>query len=40
MDRLGRIPEPGDTVDADGCRMEVLEMDGRAVKRVRLATIR
>lgn len=36
---LGRIPEPGDTCDADGHRFEVTEMDGRRVSRVRVRPV-
>jgi len=33
---LGRIPVPGDVVDGEGHRIEVLRMDGRRVARVRI----
>ena len=33
---LGRIPMVGDTVDVDGARLHVTEMDGRRVSRVRI----
>lgn len=36
MERLGRIPEPGDVVEVEGYRLEVLETAGHAVKRLRL----
>ncbi|MFQ5557029.1 MAG: hemolysin family protein [Acidimicrobiales bacterium] len=35
LDRLGRIPEPGEMVTADGWRIEVVAMD-----RLRIATVR
>jgi CBS domain containing-hemolysin-like protein len=31
LDRLGRIPEPGDAVEVEGSRLEVAEMEGWAV---------
>ncbi|MGH2689793.1 MAG: hemolysin family protein [Actinomycetota bacterium] len=37
MDRLGRIPVRGDTVEEGRHRIEVLEVEKRAVKRVRIA---
>jgi CBS domain containing-hemolysin-like protein len=33
---MGRIPEKGDAVDVDGWRLEVLDVDRRAITRVRL----
>ena len=36
MAQLGRIPEPGDTVDFDEHRITVLVVDGRRVGRVRV----
>lgn len=37
-DRLGRVPDrPGDVVDVDGWRVEVLAVDRRAVVRVRFS---
>ncbi|MFC5381357.1 hemolysin family protein [Aquipuribacter nitratireducens] len=35
LDRLGRVPEVGDTVDAGTHELRVVEMDGRRVSRVR-----
>jgi CBS domain containing-hemolysin-like protein len=35
LDRLGRIPDPGDGFEDDGWRLEVVEMD-----RLRIATVR
>lgn len=37
IQRLGRIPKLGETVDAGGYRFEILDMDGRRVDRI-LAT--
>jgi putative hemolysin len=34
--RLGRIPVDGDAVDFDTTRIEVVEMDGRRIARVRV----
>jgi hypothetical protein len=36
MAALGRIPATGDAVDAAGCRLSVVRMDGRRVARVRV----
>ncbi len=36
MARLGRIPEPGDSVELDGHRITVLTVDGRRVSRLRV----
>jgi putative hemolysin len=36
LDRLGRIPSRGDSVEIDCCRIEVLDADQRSVKRLRL----
>lgn len=36
LDRLHRIPEPGDTLELAGWRLEVLERDGNAIGLVRL----
>jgi len=36
LDRLGRIPEPGDAFDHDGWHVEVVEMDRHRVATVRL----
>ena len=35
LDRLGHIPEPGEMVEVDGWRLEVVAMD-----RLRIATVR
>ncbi|HEX5496339.1 MAG TPA: hemolysin family protein [Mycobacteriales bacterium] len=37
MSALGRLPTVGDTVEADGRRIEVAEMDGRRVARLRIS---
>lgn len=39
MSRLGRVPEQGDTVRSDGAVLEVLEMDGHRVGRVRISRV-
>lgn len=39
MDRLARIPAVGDTVETDGLRLEVLEMDGHRVDSLRLTAV-
>jgi putative hemolysin len=36
LDRLGHLPEPGETVTVDSWRIEVLAMEGRAIARLRL----
>jgi putative hemolysin len=36
LDRLGRLPDPGDTVRVDGWQLEVLAVDHRAITRLRL----
>jgi CBS domain containing-hemolysin-like protein len=40
MERLGRVPATGDSVDVDGLVLEVAEMDGHAVGWVRLRVTR
>jgi CBS domain containing-hemolysin-like protein len=40
MERLGRVPAPGDTVELDDLRLQVVAMDGLAVGRVRLVPTR
>jgi putative hemolysin len=37
---LGRLPRVGDTVDVDGCRLEVLSIDGRRASRMRAVITR
>ena len=36
LGRLGRIPQEGDVVEDDGVRLQVLEMDGLRIARLRL----
>ena len=36
LERLGRIPDPGDTVEYDGWTLEVLRLDRRRIARLRL----
>jgi len=36
LHRMGRIPDKGDAVDVDGWRLEVLEVENRAITQVRL----
>lgn len=36
LDRLGRIPKVGDTVEEDGVRLTVVEMDGLRISRLRI----
>jgi putative hemolysin len=38
--RLGHIPDPGESVEADGWRLEVLAVGRRAITRVRLCRLR
>jgi putative hemolysin len=33
---IGRLPQPGDTVEHDGYVMEVVEVDGRRAARIRI----
>jgi putative hemolysin len=37
---LGRLPRPGDTVDVEGCRLEVLTVEGRRAARLRAVLTR
>lgn len=39
MDRLGRVARPGDAVQVDGCRLEVLAVDRSRVERVRITRL-
>jgi putative hemolysin len=39
LDRLGHLPETGETVQVDGWRLEVLAVERRAITRVRLAPV-
>jgi CBS domain containing-hemolysin-like protein len=36
IDRLGRVPEVGETIAMDGCRVTVEKLDGPAVELVRV----
>jgi CBS domain containing-hemolysin-like protein len=36
---LDRLPQPGDQFDADGLHVEILEMDGHRLRRLRLTTL-
>ena len=40
MEALGRIPEVGDSFEADGLSVEVLEMDGRRIENLHITDIR
>lgn len=40
MEALGRIPEVGDSFEADGLAVEVLEMDGRRIENLHITDIR
>jgi putative hemolysin len=39
VNELGRLPQVGDTVEADGHRLTVLTLDGRRVERVRVTAL-
>ncbi|HEX5017935.1 MAG TPA: hemolysin family protein [Actinomycetes bacterium] len=36
VNRLGRFPQPGDRIQVDGHRLEVVEVDGRRASRIRV----
>ncbi|MBI3766921.1 MAG: HlyC/CorC family transporter [Deltaproteobacteria bacterium] len=36
MDRLGRVPDPGETIAMDGCTLTVEALDGSAIDRLRV----
>jgi hypothetical protein len=36
LDLVGRVPEPGDFVEADGFRLTALDVRGRRIGRVRI----
>lgn len=36
IDRLGRVPEPGETLSMDGCTLTVEKLDGPAIERLRV----
>ena len=40
MDALGKIPEVGDTFEANGLSVEVLEMDGRRIENLHISDTR
>jgi len=37
--RLGRAPEPGDEVEADGCRFKVLDVEGSRIERLEVQLV-
>jgi putative hemolysin len=37
--RLGRAPEPGDEVEADGCRFKVLDVEGSRIERLEVELV-
>ncbi|MGH2847520.1 MAG: transporter associated domain-containing protein [Thermoleophilaceae bacterium] len=39
VEALGRVPEPGETLELNGFRIEVLESDGPLVRALRLRPI-
>jgi putative hemolysin len=39
LDRLGHLPDKGETVQVDGWRLEVLDVEQRAITRVRLVPL-
>jgi putative hemolysin len=39
LDRMGRIPGKGETVEVDGWRLEVLDVENRAITQVRLVPL-
>ncbi len=39
ISQLGKLPEPGEAVEALGHRLEVLELDGRRIARVRVSAL-
>jgi len=40
LSRLGTIPQAGETVEAEGLRIHVLEADARRIKRLRIEPVR
>ena len=36
LDLLGRVPDPGDSVEVDGFRLTALDVRGRRIERVRI----
>ena len=39
IEELGRVPEPGEAVEVDGLRVEVLECDGPLIRRLRVRRV-
>jgi CBS domain containing-hemolysin-like protein len=39
VEELGRVPEPGETLELNGFRIEVLESEGPLVRALRLRPI-
>jgi putative hemolysin len=39
LDRMGRIPGKGETVEVDGWRLEVLDVENHAITRVKLVPL-
>jgi CBS domain containing-hemolysin-like protein len=39
LDKLGRIPDPGDSVDVAGWRYHVLDASDRVINQVRLTPL-
>jgi CBS domain containing-hemolysin-like protein len=39
IEELGRVPEPGETLELDGFQVEVLESDGPLVRSLRLSRL-
>ncbi|HMK37499.1 MAG TPA: transporter associated domain-containing protein, partial [Desulfomonilaceae bacterium] len=40
LDKMGKIPSPGDHIDYEGLRIKVLEMDGNRIKELKIAPLR
>jgi hypothetical protein len=36
LDLVGRVPDPGDSVDVDGFRLTAVDVRGRRIDRVRI----
>ncbi len=36
LDLVGRVPDPGDSVDIDGFRLTAVNVRGRRIERVRI----
>jgi putative hemolysin len=39
FERLGEVPEVGDVVHTDHVQLEVVEIDGKRIKRVRITRV-